>query len=103
MGSLRRQWRFTNDALTLTDALEGNGRHLIARRFVTPLEAEAGAGGVVLKGGAKTFHLHSPDASAAVKEITLWRAYGWGRPGSIIEFAAAAALPWTGEVRLEVL
>ena len=103
LGSLRRQWRFTNDAMILTDALEGDGRHLITRRFATPLEAEAGSGGVVLKGGAKTFHLNSPDASAAVKKITLWRAYGSGRPGSMIEFASDSALPWTGEVRLEVL
>ena len=103
LGSLRRQWRFANDVLTVTDALNGDGRHLITRRFVTPLEAEAGAGGVVLKGGAKTFHLNSPDASAAVNEITLWRAYGSGRPGSMIEFTADAQLPWTGEVRLEVL
>jgi hypothetical protein len=103
LGSLRRQWRFTNDAMTLTDTLEGDGRHLVTRRFATPLEAEAGAGGVVLKGGGRTFHLNSPDASAAVREITLWRAYGSGRLGSLIEFTTEAQLPWTGEIRLEVL
>lgn len=103
LGLLRRQWRFTNEVMTLNDTLDGDGRHLVTRRFATPLEVEAGAGGVILKGGGKTFHLNSPDASAAVKKITLWHAYGSGRLGSMIEFASNAALPWAGEVRLEVL
>ena len=103
VGRLRRQWRFTENAMVLSDELAGEGRHRVARRFMTPLEAEAGSGGVVLRGGGRTFHLNSPDGPAAVKKTTLWHAYGHGRPGHAIEFAADASLAWSGEVRLEVL
>ena len=68
-----------------------------------PLEAEAGSGGVVLRGGGRTFHLNSPDATAAVTKTTLWHAYGQGRPGFAITLTDNTPLPWAGEVRLEVL
>jgi len=107
VGALRRQWRFTESTLILTDQLAGQenhaGSHRVTRRFLTPLEAEAGSGSVVLRGRGKTFHLNSPDAAAAVSKTTLWHAYGSGRPGTLIEFAADALLPWSGEIRLEVL
>ncbi len=103
LGLLRRQWRFTENAMVLTDELAGEGRHRVARRFLTPLEAEAGSGGVVLRGGGRTFHLNSPDATASVTKTTLWHAYGKGRPGFAVTFADNALLPWSGEVRLEVL
>ncbi len=103
VGELRRQWRFIENTLVLSDGLAGEGRHRISRRFVTPLEAEAGSGGVVLRNGGKTFHLNSPDATAVVTQTTLWHAYGQGRPGFAIEFTVEAPLPWSGEVRLEVL
>ncbi len=106
-GTLRRQWRFTESTMVLKDELAGQeshkGSHRVTRRFLTPLEAEAGSGGVVLRGAGKTFHLNSPDAAAAVFKTTLWHAYGSGRPGTLIEFAADAPLPWSGEIRLEVL
>ncbi len=111
IGGLNRQWRFTEKTMILTDRLKGpenhqgshQGTHRIIRRFLTPLDTEPGAGGVVLRGANKTFHLHSPDAAATVAPATLWHAYGGGHPGFIIEFAADAPLPWSGEVRLEVL
>ena len=103
VGELRRQWRFIKNTLVLSDSLTGEGRHRISRRFVTPLKAEAGSGGVVLRNDGKTFHLYSPDATAVVTETTLWHAYGQGRAGFAIEFTVEAPLPWSGEVRLEVL
>ena len=102
-GQLRRRWRFTENAMVLTDELEGEGFHRLTRRLLTPLEAEAGSGGVVLRAGKRTFHLNAPEASAAVSRMTLWRAYGDGRPGHVIEFTTEAPLPWSGELRLEVL
>ena len=101
VGSLRRQWRFTDKRMVLKDELAGRGVHPVARRFFTPLKAEARAGGVTLKGGGRIFHLHSPDAAATVGNATLWRAYGVGRPGTLIEFSGDASLPWSGEIRLE--
>jgi len=103
VGALRRQWRFTENAMVLNDSLEGDGSHSLTRRLVTPLDAEAGAGGIILKGGNKTFHLNSPDTAPVVSKTTLWRAYGNGKPGYAIDFTDKATLPWSGEIRLEVL
>ncbi|MDA1090641.1 MAG: heparinase II/III family protein [Proteobacteria bacterium] len=103
LGMLTRQWRFIKNTMALTDTLDGQGSRRITRRFYTPLDTEPGAGGVVLRGADKTFHLHSPDATATVAPATLWHAYGGGHSGSVIEFTADASLPWSGDVRLEVL
>jgi len=110
-GTLTRQWRCIKNTVTLTDRLEGpenhersqDGSHRITRRFFTPLDTEPGTGGVVLRGGKRTFHLHSPDATATALPATLWHAYGAGHSGSVIEFTVDATLPWSGEIRLEVL
>jgi len=103
VGAHKRRWRFTKNTMILTDELAGDGSQLITRRFLTPLDAEAGAGGVVLRSADHTLHLNSPDAMASLSKTTLWHAYGQGQPGFAIEFAAEAPLPWSGEVHLEVL
>jgi hypothetical protein len=111
VGTLTRQWRFIKNTMILTDRLEspGNhegpqgGPHRMTRRFFTPLEIEPGAGGVVLRGDQRTFHLHSPDALATAAPATLWHAYGGDHPGSVIEFTVDEPLPWFGEIRVEVL
>ncbi len=79
------------------------GSHRVTRRFLTPLKAETGAGGIVLRSAEHTFHLNSPDATITAAETTLWHAYGAGHPGTIIELTADVSLPWSGEVRFEVL
>ena len=103
VGNLRRRWRFTENTMVLYDELTGDGSRLITRRFLTPLKAEAGSGGIVLRDADQTFHLNSPDAPAEISKTTLWHAYGSGRPGTLIEFTVNAPLPWSGEVRLEAL
>jgi hypothetical protein len=99
-GKLRRQWRFTESEMVLTDELAGQGSCQVSRRFVTPLEVEAEPTGIGLSGAGKSFHLSSRDAEATISEITLWSAYGRGRPGKLIEFAAESPLPWSGEICL---
>lgn len=114
VGAHSRQWRFTEKAMNLSDSIQGRGTGHITRRFMTTLKAEAGAGGVVLThdgvggsgqagGGTQSFLLHSPDAVGLVTQTTLWQAYGRGRDGVSIAFSAAAPLPWSGEVRLEII
>ncbi|MBT3305387.1 MAG: hypothetical protein HN377_02790 [Alphaproteobacteria bacterium] len=107
VGTLLRQWRFTEKSMVLHDNLQGRGGQRVTRRFMTPLNAEAGAGGVVLthdgSGGTQSFLLHSPDAAAVLTKTTLWQAYGRGRDGYSIAFTTDAALPWSGEIRLEVI
>ena len=108
VGELRRRWRFTATDMVLTDDLDGSGRRRITRRFITPLEAEAGAGGVTLTGAGRTLHLSAADApdsdvTIAVAETTIWQAYGVSRGGYMITFTGEAPLPWSGEIRLAVL
>jgi len=107
VGTLRRQWRFTEKTMVLKDELAGRGDHKgshpVTRRFLTPLKAETGSGGVVLRSADHTFHLSSPDATMTAAETTLWHAYGASHPGTIIELAADVSLPWSGEVRFEIL
>ncbi len=93
--------------MVLTDSIEGRGTHPVTRRFITPLKAEAGAGGVVLSHegstGTQSFLLHSPDAAASVAKTTVWQAYGRGRDGFAITFSSEAPLPWSGDVLLEAI
>ena len=108
VGPLTRVWRFTEKTMSLKDSLEGQGAtHPVTRRFITPLKAEAGAGGVVLthegNAGMQSFLLHSPDTGASVADTTVWQAYGRGRDGFAIAFTTETPLPWSGEVRLEVI
>ena len=103
VGGLRRRWRFTGNDMVLTDDLDGSGRRRIMRHFVTPLEAEAEAGGIALTGAGRTLHLSAAGAVAEVSKTTLWQAYGVGRPGYMIAFTEEAPLAWSGEIRLAVL
>ena len=107
VGALTRIWRFTEKTMSLKDSVEGRGTHPVTRRFITPLKAEAGAGGVVLSHegstGTQSFLLHSPDAAASVAKTTVWQAYGRGRDGFAITFSSEAPLPWSGDVLLEAI
>ena len=111
VGQLTRVWRFTEKTMRLKDSIEGRerdrGRHQVTRRFITPLKAEPGGGGVVLshegRGGTRSFLLHSPDAAPTVTKMTVWQAYGRGREGFSVAFSTEAPLPWSGKVLLEAI
>lgn len=103
VGALARRWRFGTRVLTVEDRLDGHGRRPLVRRFVTPLAVEALPGGVLLTGGGRTFWLSADgEAAMTIRPVTIWHAYGVGRPGHLIEFADKATLPWSGRVTLEV-
>jgi len=103
VGALSRRWTLGDRGFAIDDRLEGRGRRTLTRRFATPLEAEALPTGVLLKGGGKTLWLSAgPAATATARPITLWRAYGDGRPGVLIEFAERTTLPWSGRATIEV-
>jgi len=103
VGALTRRWTLGDRGVTIDDRLEGRGRRRISRRFATPLAAEALPGGVLLKGGGRTLWLSAgPAAEVTARPITLWRAYGDGRPGVLVELTERADLPWSGRATLEV-
>lgn len=103
VGALTRRWTLGHRAVAIEDRLEGRGRRNLIRRLATPLEAEALPMGVLLKGSGKTLWVSGGSAAAVTaRPITLWHAYGNGRPGVLIEFAERAALPWAGRLNIEV-
>jgi len=103
VGALARRWTFGDCGVTVDDQLHGRGRNRLVRRFVTPLEVEALPMGALLKGGGRTLWVSAgPGASMTVRPITVWRAYGCGRPGTLIEFTERATLPWSGRATIEV-
>jgi len=103
VGALTRRWTLENRGVIIDDRLEGRGRRRISRFFATPLAAEALPGGVLLKGGGRTLWLSAgPRAEMTARPITLWRAYGEGRSGVLVEFSESADLPWSGRAVLEV-
>jgi len=103
VGAHTRRWQLGNRVVAIEDRLAGRGRRRISRRFATPLAAEVLPVGVLLKGGGKTLWLSAGNtASIRVSRITLWRAYGDGRSGALIEFLEQAHLPWSGRMTLEI-
>lgn len=103
VGALTRRWRFSSRGMSIEDRLDGRGRRKIARMFVTPLAVEAMPGGVLLTGGGRTLWLSAVgETTIRLRTVTLWHAYGAGRPGHLIEFSGNAALPWTGRVTLQI-
>ena len=103
VGALERGWRLGARGVAVEDRLAGYGRRLIIRQVVTPFEAEEMPGGVLLKGAARKLWLSAGYAAKmSVKPVTLWRAYGQGRPGRLIEFVERASLPWSGRMTLEI-
>ena len=103
VGALTRRWTLGDRGVAIDDRLEGRGRRTLTRRFASPLAAEVLPTGVVLRGGGRTLWLSAgPAATVTARPITLWRAYGDGGPGVLVEFAECASLPWSGRATIEV-
>ena len=107
VGAHSREWQFTEKDMRLSDNINGMGVQSIQRRFMTPLNAIMVKGGVVLshygKNGKKSFLLSAPNAETVISKTTLWQAYGKARDGFSISFSAETSLPWSGEIKLEVI
>lgn len=101
LGAVEREWRFAADALTIHDRVAGRGTHQVSRRLVTPLEARLVDGGVDLAGPGARFRIEGA-GPARLEPVTLWHAYGEGRPGTAITFVADETLPWQGTLILRL-
>lgn len=103
-GAVTRRWRFTGTRMTLSDAVEGRGRHRIRRRFHTPCQVTMVPGGVVLTGVNGTYRLSGTDDDRiTVRPTTRWRAYGEGEPATVIDLIRETTLPWTARVTVEAV
>ncbi len=98
VGAAARRWTFEPRALLIEDAVEGRGRRLISRLFHTTLPVRRDGGKVVIGEHA----VLSADAPVRVEPATRWTAYGRGVPASRIVVETKAALPWQGQIRVEV-
>ena len=107
IGGHIRQWQFSENKMQLFDRIQGKGNHRIFRRFITPLKAEKKSDGILLthqgKSGVQSFLLRTFNSSAVISELPLWHAYGKSFDGFLITFSDETALPWSGEVNLEVI
>lgn len=100
VGTVRREWRFTDSSMNLEDCVEGRGKHHISRILVTPLRVARVENGLTLQGRDKFFHLVT-DGEVAIEPITRWTAYGRGEPATAIRISSDAELPWSGSISLE--
>jgi hypothetical protein len=96
LGAWKRQWNFGKNRLTITDHVEGRGRHRIERYLHTTLP-------VAIQGNQiniGTFCLQA-NQPAATQPSAYWRAYGQSEPATTIIFSTEVTLPWSGEIHLE--
>ncbi len=100
-GRVRRQWSFSPTGLRLADRVEGGGRHIVSRRLHTTHAVETGAAGVLIRARDHTFRL-AAEGTVSLSPVTFWPAYGAGKPATAIEIEIEAALPWDGELAVEV-
>ena len=102
MGGIKtaaRRWRFAGNRVTIEDVIVGRGRRSIVRRLVTPMAARIDGDQVFLEGEGFSGVVRA-EVRPTLQPIVLWYAYGEGRPGTAIVFAAEAALPWEGRIEI---
>lgn len=99
IGPVTRTWSVDTDGvLHIADSISGRGRRRVTRRLV--LANEPARDGDAWRSGPARLHL---DGEARVEPVTIWSAYGRGRPGWALINEAAAALPFSGTIRIEAV
>jgi hypothetical protein len=100
IGTAERRLSLTATAATIADHVAGGGYHGVERRLVTTLQVAEG--GRLLVGPGVRFRIQAGGAFAT-EPVTVWHAYGEGRPATVITIAERTALPWNGELRIEAV
>ncbi|MGJ3259861.1 MAG: heparinase II/III domain-containing protein [Rhodospirillales bacterium] len=90
---VRRRWQFEENGFRIEDGIAGHGRHTVERALVAPMQVRIEDGEAIVGG---RFAVSAGDAAPRLDPVTVWHAYGRGRPGTRIVFEAAAELPWSG-------
>lgn len=104
VGTVRRSWHFGARSMWIDDRVEGRGRHRIERFLVCAAAVEVvDHAAVVTLASGQRLRISADDSPATVTTHWRWTAYGEAAPCHRISFAAIAALPYTGVVRVEVL
>lgn len=104
-GGLRegsRHWRFIGDSLGLDEVLNGTGRVLVTRRFLTPLAVRReDPKTALLEGAGRRFRLVA-DQPVTISDGCRWNGFGVTEPLHVIEISGHFNLPWRGSLRLTV-
>jgi len=93
IGSWRRSWRASDDAFTISDRVEGNGRRTIARYLHTTLPVEVLPGAVRFGSYMVTF-----DGRVELYPSRRWYAYGRSEPATSLKIVIQADLPWQSTI-----
>jgi len=100
VGRAGRTWRFADGGLVIDDRVEGRGRRRIERRLHTPLDVNLDGPTATLNGSRVRVRVLG-DVSMRVEPVTIWHAYGEGRPGAALVLTCEAELPWRGCIEIE--
>lgn len=103
VGGLRdgsRYWHFADGGFVIDDMLNGTGRTVVGRRFLTPLAVRReGPQTVLLEGEGRRFRL-SADQPVTIGDGCRWSGFGITQPLHVIEISGRLNLPWRGRVRV---
>lgn len=97
----QRRWSLADGNLVVDDQLNGTGRFLVSRRFITPFTLHQEDDRTVrLEQGDHRFRLVA-DQPVVIGEGQRWLGYGRAEPIHFIEVTARVNLPWRGRIRVE--
>jgi len=85
--------------MQIVDQAAGRGTHRIERSLVTPLVVEIDADAALLD---RHVRVSVDGVRPTLEPITIWHAYGEGRPGTRIVFRTESPLPWSGSIDVTV-
>lgn len=95
-----RRWHFLGDGFGIDEMLNGTGRALVTRRFLTPLTVRREDPQTVrLEGGGQRFRLIA-DQPVSISDGCRWNGFGVTEPLHIIEISGRFNLPWRGSLRV---
>lgn len=92
IGSVEREWRFTESAVSISDRIDGRGRRKVRRQFCTPHPVATDGGAVIIDTGSASYRL-STGSEISLMEMTCWTAYGEGVRGTQIVAETHGPLP----------
>jgi hypothetical protein len=103
IGGLRegsRHWHFAEGGIIIDDMLNGTGRYLVSRRFLTPLSVHKEDPQTVLLEGSNHRFRMVADQPLTITKGLRWKGFGTTEMLHVIEIDQQANLPWRGRIRV---
>ena len=94
-----RDWSFKRDFISISDRVEGSGKHLVVRSFCTCLDVRESENSLVLFNNKISFRLFFDEQSTFnLQDGQCWNAYGDGVKAKFIKISFFGNLPWCGNI-----